>query len=442
MTRWLAYPLIAVGAALLFSACNPIPPPVKQIAAGRAHACALDSDIDGIKCWGDNSKGQTTVPALTSPRFVATGGDTSCAIANGAVECWGDTSHGEGTVPALTTPTALVVGDAHVCAIANSKVVCWGDNSLGQTDVPLLANVKALTAGSHHTCAIATGGVKCWGDNSYGQLDRPPLTGTTQISAGGLHTCAITLTGIKCWGGDIPALSDDIPTTSQPTLLASGRYHSCVLDANGVQCWGDTSVANTLAPRNLTNVSQLVVGGGDGAAHACVHHQQGIACWGDNNVGQTNYNGVPYHIVYRSESEIDAAPADVWAVLMDLENYPLWNPFTIAMNSTLQVGDAMNMKVKMNELLVLDQTEYIRVLDHVNYKACWGINTNTPAFNTGERCQWLESLPNGGTRYITEDLIEGTQTPTVISLFGNSLTTGFNGVATGLKARAEALYSL
>jgi hypothetical protein len=439
MIRWLSSPLIIVAAALLFSACNVIPPPVKQIAAGRAHACALDTDIDGLHCWGDNAKGQATVPTLASPRFVATGGDTTCAIANGAVQCWGDTSHGQASIPALTTPTALAVGDSHVCAIANGKVVCWGDNSNGQTDVPLLLKVKAISAGAAHTCAIAAGGVRCWGDNTYGQLDKPTLTGTTQIAAGGLHTCALTPSGIKCWGGDIPALSDAIPATSEPTAIASGRYHSCVLDNSGVQCWGDAAIANTLAPRNLTNVSQLVVGGGEGSAHACVHHQQGIACWGDNNLGQTNYAAAPYHIVYRSQSEIDAPPAAVWDVLMDLNSYPLWNPFTIGMQSTLQIGDAMNMKVKMSELIVLDQTEYIRVLDPVNYKACWGINTTTPQINAGERCQWLEALPNGGTRYITEDLIEGLQTPTVISLFGNSLKTGFDGVASQLKARVESL---
>jgi len=438
MIRWLSSPLIVVGAALLFSACTPILPPVKQIVAGRAHACALDSDIDGIRCWGDNTKGQTTVPALVSPRFVATGGDTSCAIASGAVTCWGDTTHGKSLIPALNNPTALAVGDSHICAITSTGVVCWGTNSLGQRNVPVLSNVTAISAGASHTCAIAAGGVQCWGDNSYGQLNKPTLTGATQIAAGGLHTCAITPSGVKCWGGDIAALSDDIPATSHPKVIASGRYHSCVLDDNGVQCWGDAAIAGQLAPRNLTNVSQLAVGGGSDFAHACVHHQQGIACWGDDNLGQTNYDGVPSHIVYRSVSDINASPAAVWDVLMDLDSYPLWNPFTIGMQSTLQVGDAMNMRVKMSELIILNQTEYIRVLDHVNYKACWGINTETPALNTGERCQWLEALPSGGTRYITEDLIEGAQTPAVLSLFGTSLQTGFDGVASGLKAYVES----
>lgn len=440
MFRLLAWPCGVIAAALLLNACNPPLLPVKQISAGRAHACALDSNIDGLRCWGDNSRGQTSVPTLTSPRFVAAGGDVSCAIANSVVQCWGSNDDALLEVPALSSPTAVAVGDRHACAITSSGVTCWGDNSHGQLDVPAMTGVKSISAGAAHTCAIATGGVVCWGDDSQGQTTVPAVTGVKQIAAGAYHNCVIDNADVTCWGGDIPELLDNVPATTAPKAIASGRYHSCVTDASRVQCWGDAAIANGLAPRDLTNVSQLVVGGGDGHAHACVRHQQGVACWGDNNSGQTSYDGLPYHIVYRAQSDIDAPPDVVWAALMDLASYPLWNPFTIEMDSTLQLGAAMNMKVKMSELIILDQTEYIRVLTP-NYKACWGINTNTPELNTGERCQWLEPLPNGGTRYITEDLIEGTQTPTVISLFGDSLQSGFDGVASGLKAYVEANYS-
>ena len=97
----------------------------------------------------------------------------------------------------------------------------------------------------------------------------------------------------------------------------------------------------------------------------------------------------------------------------------------------------MVMTVKMSELVTLEQTEHIRVLD--GRKACWGINTTTPEANSGERCQWLEPLPDGGTHYVTEDLIEGTLNPVAIGLFGESTRLGFEGVARGLKQRAEAL---
>ena len=75
------------------------------------------------------------------------------------------------------------------------------------------------------------------------------------------------------------------------------------------------------------------------------------------------------------------------------------------------------------------------------HKACWGINTNTPTFITGERCQWLETLPDGGTHYVTELLTEGTGTPAMMATVGNDTQMGLDGVAAGLKARAESLYT-
>jgi len=125
-------------------------------------------------------------------------------------------------------------------------------------------------------------------------------------------------------------------------------------------------------------------------------------------------------------------------VLLDLESYPLWNPYTVAMESTLRIGDPMVMTVKMNELLTIEQIEHIRVLE-AGHKVCWGIETTTPELNSGERCQWLEALPGGGTRYVTEDLIEGILNPVVLGLFDSDLQRGFDGVARGLKARAEQL---
>jgi len=440
MLRLLAWTCGVIAAALLLNGCNSPLPAVKQISAGNAHACALDSDIDGVRCWGDNSQGQTSVPTLTKPRFVTTGGDVSCAIANNVVRCWGSNADRLLDIPALTSPTAVAIGDHHACAITSTGVSCWGDNSKAQFNVPTLTGIKSISAGANHTCVTTTDGVSCWGDNSFGQTAVPALSGVKQLAAGGDHNCVIDSSGVKCWGGEISNLLESIPITTQPKVIASGRYHSCVTDADGVQCWGDDTIANNLLPRDFTNVTQLVVGGGDNHAHACVQHQQGIVCWGDNNKSQTDYNGLPYHIVYRAEADINAPPEFVWSVLMDLDGYPQWNPFTIAMNSPLEVGAAMNMKVKMSDLLILDQTEYIRVLTP-HYKACWGINTTTPELNSGERCQWLEQLENGGTRYITEDLIEGTQTPTVTSLFDSSLQSGFDGVASGLKEYVEANYS-
>jgi Regulator of chromosome condensation (RCC1) repeat len=408
----------------------------KQIALGKAHGCSLDPAISGVVCWGDNRRGQTDVPSLSAPSFVAAGGDTSCAIADGSVQCWGDGTHGQQRVPlALRQPTQLAVGDAHVCALAESdEIRCWGDDSFGRLNAPSLRQVQTVAAGARHTCALADGAVSCWGDNALGQLDVPALADPSRLAVGGDHACVIDSGKVTCWGGS-GALIERVPGVVGPSVIATGASHACVIDAEGVKCWGD-DVSGDLTPRELTNPIQLAVGGGDGWSHACARHLQGVACWGDDSFGQVSYDGAPLHLLYRSEARIAAPAARVWEVLMDLPRYPDWNPYTIAMQSTLQIGDPMIMSVKMSESLTLEQTEYIRVLEP-GHKVCWGIDTDSPEFNSGERCQWLEELPQGGTLYVTEDLIEGTANPLVTALFGDAVENGFDAVALALKEHLE-----
>jgi Regulator of chromosome condensation (RCC1) repeat len=407
----------------------------KQLALGRAHGCSLDPGISGVVCWGDDGHGQTRVPTLLTPTGIAAGGDVSCAIALGGARCWGDNSHRQLQVPrTLGTPKQLAVGAEHVCALdTNGSVRCWGDNSAGVLDVPKLSGVRAIAAGAHHNCALTDREVSCWGDNSSGQIVVPALAKPTALAAGGAHSCAIDDQKVVCWGGAFNALVDATPTVLRPSAIAAGAQHSCVLDANGVQCWGERG-ARSLAPPELTRVLQIAVGD----AHACSRDLQGVKCWGDNELEQASYDGGELHVLHHSESEI-AAPADVvWGVIVDLDSYPDWNPYTIAMESTLRIGDPMVMTVKMNELTTLSQTEYIRVLEE-GHKVCWGIDTDTPSANSGERCQWLEPQENGNIRYVTEDLIEGTLNPLVTALFGNDVQVGFDRVASALKVRAEAL---
>ena len=75
-----------------------------QVAAGHTHTVGLR--IDGsIVAWGDNSYGQTNVPAL----------------------------------PPGLNYTQVAAGDAHTVALrSDGSVVAWGDNDSGQTNVPAL----------------------------------------------------------------------------------------------------------------------------------------------------------------------------------------------------------------------------------------------------------------------------------------------------------------
>ncbi len=430
------------------SACFKTPPmPTPLITVGDAHSCAYDT-LNGLRCWGDNSNGQVQPPAgLSGLTSLAAGHQFTCAGKSSGVSCWGLNDQQQLNAPALTGVLKVTAGYDHACAIHSGGVSCWGSNANGQLNgQPIFNNPLGIAAGGFHTCVLDNDGVKCWGQNDAGQTDVPPLINPSKLAAGGKHNCVLDTGSLLCWGDNSLGQLDNIPTLSNLKSLSAGAAHSCVVDDSGVRCWGgnsslNNSSLNILNVRELTWPEQVVVGGEDGGeVHACAYHLQGIACWGDNSKGQAHYPGAIYGKVYRAEIEIDVAPAGVWAVLTDLNSYPLWNPFTIQMRSTLQVGEPIIMRVKMAPNFAVIQTMYVMLIEP-NHKACWGTQNNFPQLQSAARCQWLEPLDGGTrTRYVTEDYIQGKTVPIVKQLFENNLLVNFANLAAALKARAEALY--
>ena len=63
-----------------------------QISAGGLHSMALLDDCS-VRCWGNNSKGQSTVPAFPDGRRVtqisAGWGHSMSLLDDGSITCWG-----------------------------------------------------------------------------------------------------------------------------------------------------------------------------------------------------------------------------------------------------------------------------------------------------------------------------------------------------------------
>ena len=241
---------------------------IRQIAAGDAHAIALNPD-GSVAAWGNNTSGQTTIPAGlgTSVVGVAAAGNISGVVKlDGTVQLWGAALGGVTTPPAgLTGVKQLVIGGSqsvgiyHALALkTDGSVVGWGDNSRGQATPPAgLGVVTAVAANDRGSIALkADGTVVRWGTDFTGALPLPTgLTGVTAIAAhgGAAHALALKADGtVVAWG--INSNSQATPPTglNEVVAVAAGQFHSLALKVDGsVVAWGSTTSGKINVPVGL-----------------------------------------------------------------------------------------------------------------------------------------------------------------------------------------------
>ncbi|MEL6179770.1 MAG: SRPBCC domain-containing protein [Myxococcota bacterium] len=141
-----------------------------------------------------------------------------------------------------------------------------------------------------------------------------------------------------------------------------------------------------------------------------------------------------------AESIIDAPMADVWSVLVALDRYDQWNPFTPRIDRrALEVGASVTLHVQMRPppAATLRQVEQITHLDHESHRIDWGTLMAHPWVLRACRTQRLEALGPERTRYWTEDLFVGALVPVVMVLYRNAIQRGFEQVASSLKKTCE-----
>jgi len=195
-----------------------------------------------LKAWGDDSLGQTDVPAgLTNVVAISSGTYHGLALKNdGTVAAWGSDSFNQTNVPAgLANVVEVAGGVQHSLSLqSNGTVMAWGDNSYGQTNVPAgLANVVAIAAGGYHNLALKNDGtITAWGYNNYGQTNVPAgLSNAVAVAAGKYHSLALKSDGtVTVWGNNSYGQSNTPASLNQVVAISAGDYHSLALKANGI----------------------------------------------------------------------------------------------------------------------------------------------------------------------------------------------------------------
>ena len=279
--------------------------------------------------WGDNSSGQTTVPAAVNgtagtATAIAAGWSYSCAIQAGsnAVVCWGSNDYGQATPPPSVngtdgTATAIAAGIWHSCAIqaGSNAVVCWGRNDYGQLTPPPSVNgtdgtATAIALGGTQTSAIqaGTGKVVCWDMFRTGETATPDsvngTAGTATAIAASLdfwqaRSCAIqAITGkVVCWQNQYgQAFETAVPAAvngadGAATAIAMGWTESCAIQAGTgkVVCWRGPGPASTFGTATAIAVGGIDNPFGGSTLTTCVIRAGtgNVVCWDWNNYDQT-----------------------------------------------------------------------------------------------------------------------------------------------------------
>ena len=147
----------------------------------------------------------------------------------------------------------------------------------------------------------------------------------------------------------------------------------------------------------------------------------------------------PEETIIRSEIEIDAPAALVFALITDLPRYPVWNPFTPKAVSTLERGAPIDMTVRLLPYYSKEQREFVTELSPLRRRVAWGMHMGHAERGRGHRTQEVVVLDERRCRYVCEDNIGGRLGPLIIRFFGGAMQRGFDDVGRALKNEAERM---
>ena len=137
--------------------------------------------------------------------------------------------------------------------------------------------------------------------------------------------------------------------------------------------------------------------------------------------------------------EIDAPAEVVWEVLTDLPRYGEWNPFQVAIESTLKPGEAIDMQVA---LMAKPQRQIEWMNEYVEGKRfAYNMKPMPGGALASLRSHDVTPLPGNRTRYRSYFHLKGWFKPVVLALFRKNLERGFAGMTAGLQKQAEQLWS-
>jgi hypothetical protein len=142
-----------------------------------------------------------------------------------------------------------------------------------------------------------------------------------------------------------------------------------------------------------------------------------------------------FHWTISTVVEIDAPPARVWSVLVDLPAYREWNPFIVEAKGTVAVGERLSLRMALPgrrpmsikpRLLVVQPEQELR----------WKGQLWVPGLFDGEHTFVLTPLENGRTRVDHWERFVGVLLPIAKSMVYDATVQSFHALNAALAERA------
>ncbi|MDJ0497033.1 MAG: SRPBCC domain-containing protein [Acidimicrobiia bacterium] len=140
-----------------------------------------------------------------------------------------------------------------------------------------------------------------------------------------------------------------------------------------------------------------------------------------------------------TEIEIAAAPAVVWQILTELDEFKNWNPFVVDANGEAVVGEKLVVSIQPPGKRAQTFRPTVTVADPER-KFEWLGKLGIAGVFDGRHQYVLEPTAEG-TKFIQREEFTGVLAGLLIRMIGKATGEGFEAMNHALKARAEATVS-
>jgi hypothetical protein len=139
-----------------------------------------------------------------------------------------------------------------------------------------------------------------------------------------------------------------------------------------------------------------------------------------------------------TEVEIDAPPATVWQVLVDLDAYPQWNPFIVAGSGTVAPGETLSLRMALPGRDPMTIEPRLLVVEH-DRELRWKGRLWLPGLFDGEHAFVLTRLEPMRTRVEHWERFSGVLLPIAKRLIYDDTVEAFHLLNGALAERAARL---